>query len=291
MPYIAFDIRRIRMMRQIYGNSQRTLVWLGEATEETILGFDLMPQLLRGAKMQIDAGDTRSATELPLTDFEHYYGEYTIPADAVSFLALSLLPWFRRVWVIQEVSVSRKATLVCGSETVDWNDFVQAVTYCIQFRFAGAFDASLQRIKRMDLSRHEIRNNQEISLEQLLFRYRDFDFTLPSDKIYGLLGLVDDSELVRLNLEVDYSIPALILYRRLAIEFLRIYRNLDILGACQFSGNDDRLVLRGYILARIKKVGRPSPLPHAEDVTSSILFRARSTAMKVGAVQGRVQQS
>jgi hypothetical protein len=29
-------------------------------------------------------------------------------------------PWFRRVWIIQEVAISSKATVVCGEEQIDW---------------------------------------------------------------------------------------------------------------------------------------------------------------------------
>lgn len=34
------------------------------------------------------------------------------------------LPWFDRVWIIQEVAVLRRATVICGDQRVAWEDMV-----------------------------------------------------------------------------------------------------------------------------------------------------------------------
>ncbi|KAF4627329.1 hypothetical protein G7Y89_g10831 [Cudoniella acicularis] len=227
---------QVRLMRQIYQSAQSVQIWLGEETEDSKLGFEFVPQLLHGARLQINAGDSRKAVEIPPLEFRRYYGDKSRPWDhrVGAFFAISARPWFRRVWIIQEVSVSKRADLVCGSRRVDWDDFVQAMKFSIKVGFNLSVDSSrVNRIVKMDLSRQENAHNRSQNLEQLLFRYQDFLSTDPRDKIYSLLGLVDKSDLERLNLDVDYELHTHDLYRRLAIASLAANRNLDILGACR----------------------------------------------------------
>jgi hypothetical protein len=35
-------------------------------------------------------------------------------------------PWFEQVWVIQEVAVSKRATIICGDEKVIWEDLLES---------------------------------------------------------------------------------------------------------------------------------------------------------------------
>jgi len=44
------------------------------------------------------------------------------------FLSIFELPYFTRVWVIQEVAVSRFAQVFCGQKSLSWDDLSLAVT-------------------------------------------------------------------------------------------------------------------------------------------------------------------
>jgi hypothetical protein len=35
------------------------------------------------------------------------------------------VPWFHRIWIIQEVAVARKMTLVYGDRSVLWDDLIK----------------------------------------------------------------------------------------------------------------------------------------------------------------------
>src|SRR2546421_4286724 len=40
--------------------------------------------------------------------------------DVRAFLSILQRPWFRRVWVVQEVAMSKDSLLLCGAKTFHW---------------------------------------------------------------------------------------------------------------------------------------------------------------------------
>jgi hypothetical protein len=185
---------------------------------------------------------------MPPWDYRRHYGERSRPYEkAVSaFFDILARPWFRRVWVIQEVSLSKRADLICGSTTVDWDDFVEAMKFSNKISLSGLSFPQVERLIKMDLSRQDIDPSRQGilysqggKLLRLLFSYRDSLSTKESDKIYSLLCLVDDHECERLDLNVDYALPWQDVYRHLATTYLKAYRNLDILEACRTSAEKD----------------------------------------------------
>lgn len=46
--------------------------------------------------------------------------------------------WFSRRWVVQEITLARRATIHCGSTTIAWHDFAEAVTL---------FEVMVERVK------------------------------------------------------------------------------------------------------------------------------------------------
>src|SRR5438270_9035788 len=46
--------------------------------------------------------------------------------------SLQKRPWFRRVWIIQEVAVAPNTTLMCGDHEARWLEFVLVAAYLTQ---------------------------------------------------------------------------------------------------------------------------------------------------------------
>lgn len=69
----------------------------------------------------------------------------------------------------------------------------------------------------MDLLPRDTVGAKREKLITLLFRYRGFLSTKESEKIYSVLGLVDDDELEQLALNIEYALPWQDVYRELAI--------------------------------------------------------------------------
>lgn len=151
-------------------------------------------------------------------------------------------PWFRRVWIIQEIGAAREATIVCGRGRISWTEVCDA---CKQIHTlisnsssrSSYIDTYFQRADaiRTALDRSKIKGRKvklKRSLLFLLHRFGHFEATNPRDKIYGLLGLaggvVTAGDKVPLIIP-DYSKSVVAVYSEFAKFMVLETRSLDIL--------------------------------------------------------------
>src|SRR4051794_26637179 len=108
---------------------------------------------------------------------------------------ITTMPWFRRVWTIQELVLAKDASMMCEGWEVSWEDFQAAI------KFAGAgyvvtgadiIDAGPNRVLSLDIN---TANSGEMSLFPLLFLAIN-----PRDHVFALLGLAGDGD----QIEIDY---------------------------------------------------------------------------------------
>jgi hypothetical protein len=187
---------QVQMMREIYQHASRTLVWLGEGSEHTTRGFALISRLLKSLELKAQAKDYRS--------FLEFNGEgrafYDLPPPYApewrGFYAIFDVPYFTRVWVIQEVAVSSSVEVFCGSDSVSWNDLIWAVLTCIAFRLGAVYDTTNSRLSLIINAAHTTAHSgQEWNMLDLLDEYRSSCATDPRDKVYALLGLMGPAKL------------------------------------------------------------------------------------------------
>lgn len=137
---------------------------------------------------------------------------------------------------VQEILSAPEGLVVCGHESISWNEFSQAVVYasekdtmtpmaCHIGPFHREFDNLLSLHEASGLLSQPHEGLQE--LLELLIRLRGRRATDGRDKIYGLLGLVSSRE--KLGIEVDYRISIGELYRNVAAELILRSGNLDLL--------------------------------------------------------------
>jgi hypothetical protein len=79
-------------------------------------------------------------------------------------------------------------------------------------------------------------------LLEILRDSRRFKCTLPSDKIYGVLGLASDS-----SFSIDYTLSASEVYKRFAMSYLRDRSSLDTLYCCAKSPRQSKLTLPSWV--------------------------------------------
>jgi hypothetical protein len=120
-------------MEQIYKQSERTVVWLGEGTKdnEDAMGF-----------LDISA---RSKNKLR-RNFEVL--ELQDLAKWESLEALLLGPWWTRVWTLQEFVLAPKLTFYCGSKSIERNRFkaaIHSLWYCRETNSTVEVDSDLGR--------------------------------------------------------------------------------------------------------------------------------------------------
>jgi hypothetical protein len=197
---------QVAQMHEIYGQARNVIVWLGTPEDGSDLVMDSTKiselnktlQLLPGSKIALSV----TAPELP-------------HAEDPIWKAIGRLcdrDWFYRTWVIQEIALARKAELLCGTQRLDWDDFVNLVCSISRVGLTsicrGPRSTGMTRPDGfgvlMDLSwaKTMVQNN-DLSMNYLLHMVRFKEVTEPVDKVYGLLGIIGED--MRSAIKVNYA--------------------------------------------------------------------------------------
>ena len=110
---------QVELMSEIYGNAARVCIWLGPETESS-----------RTALLFI------KNEVLQLQNFDDLCDNKDNTKKWRALLELMQLPWFSRRWVVQEVSLARRAVLCCGPDQISWKKFAIAVELFVEVETA-----------------------------------------------------------------------------------------------------------------------------------------------------------
>lgn len=269
--------QQIALMRKIYSHCQRDIAWLdvpfdanGQTShelvprknrereepevsrEELTRGLNVMKRISRESstlwqlqeylKHLVDGHSDEH--DLSLNWFRSY--------EKTSLEHLIEKPVFwRRVWIIQELSCAPSVTIACAKGELEWeliSSFLKDEPYFDAFHIlTGGYRDSLRESKETwgDLFRRvkfvedqrkvqrtlsaaqEYPGKQQSSLMDVLARFRQLEATDPRDKIYALLGLTNQDH----GISIDYTKSMSYLYQKVTLTLIRLSGNLDII--CQ----------------------------------------------------------
>jgi hypothetical protein len=172
-----------------------------------------------------------SAIEVLLQQFE--LSEATLAKIDEEVVALVNNPWWSRVWVIQEVAMSRDVVFQCGRVLTSWDGVYSTVEHTSAHFVRGSFPLILKVLlmspKSKSVSSQFNSLEQQMELSDLLERFRYCEATDPRDKIYAILGMASDIDPGDIN--IDYMLPVQQLYQNVVRFLITKHKNLDILGA------------------------------------------------------------
>ncbi|KAK5633177.1 hypothetical protein RRF57_008891 [Xylaria bambusicola] len=174
---------QVPLMGDIYSLSLRVVIWIGEHDALTEYAF-------RGLTFMASRFNTGEK-------FNYYDWKYVqrtgrimsrnpVNLDAVvsgaAFSALFSRPWFRRLWVIQEVVLPPQAVVVCGKFQIDWDSIAKA-----QGISKTSFDVNnhLGTMLRFQAWPKNLAN--DIFCRVIMASHQEA--TEPKDRIYGLSGI------------------------------------------------------------------------------------------------------
>jgi len=188
--------QQVGLMRDIFQHSERTIVWLGPAGQNSSSAVELIRQLAAASEgRDANSWGPHVATQLPpLYD-----------AAWSAFAALLKRPWWHRAWIVQEASVTRDITLVCGHDVFSWKDLEQAVQYAVDLGFFVAYggSATFQAFSLFQ-SRANFQGERRPPLHSVLLQHRSFLATDARDKVFGLLSLADQDDVKAMGIHPDY---------------------------------------------------------------------------------------
>ncbi|KAK2058616.1 HET domain-containing protein [Colletotrichum caudatum] len=180
---------QVGQMGDIYREAEQVLIWLGPSSYETKILMGFLKKLHRET-----SGD-KDQKALDRVQEDWLSAEQDASNDRAALCRLqrdglmSLFeePWFTRIWVVQEVSNARAASLCCGRWSVPAHMLATAATLV-------GVDPGPQRRNVLDLiPKSSARTPQKKeSLHTLLLQFRESLATDPRDMVYALLGIASD---------------------------------------------------------------------------------------------------
>ncbi|RAL02265.1 HET domain-containing protein [Aspergillus ibericus CBS 121593] len=176
--------KQIPLMRMIYAQARRVVVWLGMGWGYGDKALELLGSLGRKQNPESINEKDRERCE-----------------------ALLQRDWFRCIWVLQEVGVAQSIIIMCGTVQINGHIFCEGLDNLepsprlmarvspVSYLIKGALFRSHDR----DLS------VPTLSIGELVSMYRNHNVIKQHDKVYALLGLSSDSNSA--VLAPDYERP------------------------------------------------------------------------------------
>ncbi|KAF3038990.1 hypothetical protein E8E12_004196 [Didymella heteroderae] len=103
-------------------------------------------------------------------------------------------PYFSRIWIVQEVLLAPEVRLLCGGIWIDWATLGEAAR---SLRYTA--EPVLQNLQNLWYT--ETKAHLSWRLQSTIMRFVHNDCQDPRDKVYGLLSLTTDGDVI----EVDYN--------------------------------------------------------------------------------------
>lgn len=274
--------REVQRMALIYSLSSKTIIWLGAEEEDgssdralNVLGylgeqFVFLPNL--GISLPTPGFHTGKIAD---TAFPSAYVHPSVMGtglwssegntpfyDGKDLCAIQKLlsrPWWDRIWVWQEASLSNSsAVLQCGGTSMPWFSVVAAIQYIItrgQLIFGETPDNALLRRCWYLSSLVRSKGSANSPFFTLLWKTYHAQYSEKHDRIYALLGLAPP-DLVN-EIKVDYSRDAHEVFYDVCLFLIKHDDSLEFLAFCNAPGelhnlsnpswvpnwNDDKLQL------------------------------------------------
>jgi hypothetical protein len=198
---------QVTLMRKIYERAGRVVVCLGDAGD---------------AALAVDALKELSLMKEHLASQREIHEKHTLENKSQRWNAMTKLfrnPWFKRVWVIQEVAVSPRILVRYGGISIHWSTLTSASKALNSSNEIPALNTSVQtggeiKIDVLDCmayflllaeTRDEFQGQKPISLIDILHRHAAWDATDERDKIWALLGCVSSTTDLPAVLLPNYS--------------------------------------------------------------------------------------
>ena len=223
--------QKVKLMTVIYENAISVLMWLGPEKDASNTAMRFLVDYNNG----IREGTSRLAL------LEHSFD------IQVGLIRLLTRQYWSRVWIMQEVIVSRAAYICCGRYVASWEALVDLIAPLspydqLQLEMKGHFQgfrAIQHAANDLVWPMAQLNFNRQLCDKityweglQLAPKRRASD---PRDYIFSLLGFVRE-----IPVDVSYEITVLELYRSLVENIIKRDKVLDILTMCRNFDPDRR---------------------------------------------------
>ncbi|KAI0147063.1 heterokaryon incompatibility protein-domain-containing protein [Xylariaceae sp. FL1272] len=183
---------QVDVMGDIYRKADRVLMWLGQEADNSHQAMELL----------------RSFAHVDQLRLEEFFDR--TKSDVTSWNALEKLfqrEYWGRVWILQEIVLSKSTQIVCGMETAPWtcvehllrrDSFKDYIVIPTREQRVTVLDRRLLPILLVDII--DRRKRGEATLLDYLILSRQRSATVTQDHVYGIMGLMTE-RMIQANYE------------------------------------------------------------------------------------------
>jgi Heterokaryon incompatibility protein (HET) len=224
--------KQVCYMRRIYESASMVLIWLGDEADDSAITIDFLE---------------RVSEERDIAASAAYIGRTMLSGDnAKRWKSLDHF-WKRRywtrTWIMQEQAVSERIDMACGRRRLQWKvlyRFVDAFEYAYS---SGEMDAYMDMLGKEGITlrvkvikhlwtlrylRERSARGRPVCLLDALDSTRRALASDDRDKIYGILGFVQDASILVPRPEYTCSVQSVFI--SLVLAYIHHYKKLDILA-------------------------------------------------------------
>jgi hypothetical protein len=215
--------QQVRMMRKIFAGAERVLAWLGPETADGRVAVQTLRRLAEDRNLHLHI-DLRDISRPSINENEGIkLGTWFHECQ-----------WWARIWTVQEYVAAKELIFIYGASSITrMSLYTFALNLLHHYSSCCAGFASLGSILFMastityEIELIEMIRSRELipSFAELLAKFRGRQATKPEDKVFGLVGLAEDSD----ELIVEYGLSVAKAYERCTSTIIETSKSLDIL--------------------------------------------------------------
>ncbi|KAK0710844.1 heterokaryon incompatibility protein-domain-containing protein [Lasiosphaeris hirsuta] len=228
---------QVAMMSDIYQQAPIVVAWLGPERDGSEQAMDQISSF--GSQIQWDWKSQKLEPSENSTNPSAADQMIPLPFNAETLSSIHHLlsrPWFERLWIRQEIYLANShAIIMCGSRQILWSSFRHALIGITQKGCAFNFPEYHEHQQRINFLRDFIWQPRLVFLESLRNYFTNAKCGDPRDRIFGVLGLLNDAERA-LGIVPDYAKTVAQVYEDVVVRFLD-RSGIEILHQCQYPGS------------------------------------------------------
>jgi hypothetical protein len=216
---------QVLRMRRIYQKANQVVIWLGPASNRGDVA-------VRFLKLVFDNCPRGGEIEW----FKNLMKTNDLSAEWKAMAGFLGRAWWNRIWIVQEIVLAKEALVLCGTASMTWTQLEYSLHYTsnlldelktnVQDNGENAkIRDCARKIARLTTIR---RQKDNLNIVNVFDNVGGNDCTDKRDKIYGLLGIIPDADLVCPRPNYDLSVEEV--HRRAFGNLATETENLDFLS-------------------------------------------------------------
>lgn len=220
---------QVQLMRSIFYQAENVQAWLGRGTK---CNAHVAFQLIDAIYEEWASGDWHHLSEVVRKVPDSHWSELR---------RILGYPWFRRLWILQEVGLASNAILLCGHNKIRWKKVVGPCSYLIQI-FPWIHSVHRVNLGTIRYMNRDFRNGVNEDVRSILHVARVRKCSDMKDLVYGVLGHAAFKRLQNKTsgkafIEVDYALGLPEIYFQVATSLLSLPDPLFMLSLVKHQGD------------------------------------------------------